>query len=276
MDSPAAAVVPVEVQVSGPHSADIVHYAQDRIRTILQHTDAPALHARVRITHHADPAVELPVTAQANLDVNGRFVRARARARTDEEAVDLLLDRLRHRLQHDHARSVGSWEDRRGQSAPTIPQGGEQHEWRHSDAPAHLVPYFPRPVEERRIIRHKSYTVSPCGIDEAAFDMEALDHDVILFTEIGSDQDSVLYQAGPTGYRLAQVLPDPDQLARHTLPVTVSGQPAPLLDTDEAIQRMASLDHPFLFYLDGERGRGALLYHRYDGHYGLITPADTG
>jgi hypothetical protein len=28
--------------------------------------------------------------------------------------------------------------------------------------------------------------------------------------------------------------------------------------------------------LDGERGRGALLYHRYDGHYGLITPADAG
>lgn len=31
---------------------------------------------------------------------------------------------------------------------------------------------------------------------------------------------------------------------------------------------------PFVFYLDRERRRGALLYHRYDGHYGLITPAD--
>ena len=276
MDSPAAAVIPVEVQVTGPHPADIGRYAQDKIRTVLQHAHLHALHARVRITHHADPAVELPVTAQANLDVNGRPVRARVRARTDREAVDLLHDRLRHRLQHDQARNVGNWEDRRAHSAPTYPQGGERHEWRHSDAPAHLVPYFPRPVEERRIIRHKSYTLSACGIDEAAFDMETLDHDFHLFTESGSDQDSVLYRGGPTGYRLAQVQPDPDHLADHALPITVSGQPAPLLDTDEAIQRMASLDRPFLFYLDGERGRGALLYHRYDGHYGLITPADTG
>ena len=28
---------------------------------------------------------------------------------------------------------------------------------------------------------------------------------------------------------------------------------------------------PFLFYLDGDHGRGAVLYHRYDGHYGLIA-----
>lgn len=276
MDRPTASVVPVEVQVTGPHTTDIVRYAQDRIHTVLQHTDAPTLHAHVRITHHSDPAVERPVTAQANLDVNGRLVRARVHARTDREAVDLLHDRLRHRLDHDQARSVGSWEDRRGRGAPTNPQGDEQHGWRHTDAQAHLAPYFPRPVEERQIIRHKSYTISACGIDEAAFDMETLDHDFHLFTEIGSDQDSVLYRDGSTDFRLAQVQPDPDHLARHALPVTVSGQPAPLLGTDEAIQRMASIDRPFLFYLDGERGRGALLYHRYDGHYGLITPADTG
>ena len=101
-------------------------------------------------------------------------------------------------------------------------------------------------------------------------------HDHQLKRNGDTIQDSVLYRGGPTGYRLAQVQPDPDHLARHTLPVTVSAQPAPLLSTDEAVQRMASLDRPFLFHLDGERGRGALLYHRYDGHYGLITPADTG
>ena len=37
---------------------------------------------------------------------------------------------------------------------------------------------------------------------------------------------------------------------------------------------MAVWDQPFLFFLDPEQGRGALLYHRYDGHYGLITPTE--
>ena len=31
-------------------------------------------------------------------------------------------------------------------------------------------------------------------------------------------------------------------------------------------------DEPFVFYLDGATGRGAVVYRRYDGHYGLIEP----
>ncbi len=65
MCRPAAAVAPVEVQVTEPDTADVVHCAQDRIRTVVLHAHVAVLHARVRITHHADPAVERPVTAQA-------------------------------------------------------------------------------------------------------------------------------------------------------------------------------------------------------------------
>lgn len=181
------------------------------------------------------------------------------RARGDQEAVDLLKDRLRRRLQHYLRRTVGRWEDRRG-------PGGER---------TRRPPYFPRPPQERQIIRHKSYTLGECTLDEAAFDMEVMDYDFHLFTELGTGQDSVLHR-DRDGYRLAQARPRPEALARHSVPVTVSETPAPVLSTDEAVQRMAALDYPFLFYVDGERGRGALLYHRYDGNYGLITPADAG
>ena len=272
------AATPITVQVIGPHTADITGYAEQRVRTALRHAHGPVLHARVRVTRHADPAVERPVTAQANLDVDGRLVRVHVQAETDHEAIDLLHDRLCHRLQHYLRRTTGHWEDRRGRGADRAagPSGGEAHEWRHGDEPTHRPPHFPRPPEERQIIRHKSYTLAECGIDEAAFDMETLDYDFHLFTELGTGQDSVLYRGGSTGYQLAQVQPHPEALARHTVPVTVSEQRAPVLTTDEAVVRMAAMDYPFLFYLDGERGRGALLYYRYDGHYGLITPADAG
>jgi Sigma 54 modulation/S30EA ribosomal protein C terminus len=75
-------------------------------------------------------------------------------------------------------------------------------------------------ARDRQIIRHKSYTRAQCGIDEATFDMENIDYDFHLFTELGTDRDSVLYRGGPTGYRRAQVQPHPEALARHTLPVT--------------------------------------------------------
>ncbi|GAB2794459.1 sigma 54 modulation/S30EA ribosomal C-terminal domain-containing protein [Amycolatopsis magusensis] len=38
------------------------------------------------------------------------------------------------------------------------------------------------------------------------------------------------------------------------------------------MDRLNLIGQPFQF-LHAERGRGSVLYHRYDGHYGLITPA---
>lgn len=31
---------------------------------------------------------------------------------------------------------------------------------------------------------------------------------------------------------------------------------------------------PFLFYIDATTRRGNVLYHRYEGHYGVIAPAE--
>lgn len=264
------APVRIETQVSGDAAPGAGEYAEERVRAALDDVGRPVLHARVRLRRQADPALERPVVAQANVDVDGRFVRAEVTAATEREAADALQARLRERLRHDLARSgSGTWEDRRGRMA-----SGEPHEWRHGDLPTQALPYFPRPVDEREIVRHKSVTPVSCDLDEAAFDMETMDYAFHLFTEVGSGQDSVLYRDGETGYRVAQVEPKPEALAPHTLPVTVSAHRAPLLSTTEAVARMATWDRPFLFFLDGERGQGAVLYHRYDGHYGLIAPAE--
>jgi len=42
----------------------------------------------------------------------------------------------------------------------------------------------------------------------------------------------------------------------------------------EAIARLEAAGQPFLFFVNTETGRGNLIYHRYDGHYGLVSPAD--
>lgn len=116
--------------------------------------------------------------------------------------------------------------------------------------------------------------MAACTIDEAALEMELLDYRFHLFTEKGSGIASVLYRSGPTDYRLAQVVAvSPEQLAPFELPVTFSSQPAPCITVEAATERLGILDLPFLFFIDAAQGRASLLYHRYDGHYGLITPA---
>jgi ribosome-associated translation inhibitor RaiA len=261
-ESESSKALAVEVTTHGefPGAGD---YARDKIGRLGRYTHQPVLSARVRLTRLADPAVSRPVVAQGNLDINGRLVRAQVAGATAQEAIDRLEARLRRRLE----RVAEHWEARRGTMPSTVP-----HEWRHQSEPARRQDHFPRPEAERQIIRHKAFALGEGTVDEAAFDMDMLDYDFHLFTELGTGQDSVLYRAGPTDYRLA--LPTPsrtDELAAFRLPVTVSTQPAPRLTTEEAISRLGMIDLPFLFFVDVATGRSSVLYHRYDGHYGLIT-----
>lgn len=154
--------------------------------------------AKVRLSRHGDPAVDRPVIAQASLDIDGGPVRAQTAGASAEEAVDRLDAKLRHLLE----KAAQHWEARRGGR-----QAAEPHEWRHGSVPTHLQPYFPRPEAEREIVRHKSYSLNLCTVDAAAFELHVLDYDFHLFTESGTGQDSVLYHAGSTLHRLAQVTP---------------------------------------------------------------------
>jgi len=239
-------------------------YVQEKIGGLGRYAHQPVLHARVRLSRHADPAVSRPVVAQANLDVNGRLVRAQVEGNTAREAVDRLEARLRNRLERVAERR----EVKRGNASQA-----DSHEWRHQSEPTHRLNYFPRPADQRRIIRRKSFTLGTRTVDEAAQEMDLLDYDFHLFTEKGTKQASVLYRTEPPGYRLAQVKPVPEKLARYELPLSISPQPAPVITVQDAKQRLILLGLPFLFFVDADQGRADVLYHRYDGHYGLICPA---
>jgi ribosome-associated translation inhibitor RaiA len=260
-----AAMADVETVVRGDIPADARTGAEQMVRALAGHAQEPVLHARIRLTRSADPARERPVIAQVNLDVNGRLVRAQVAGASAHEAIDLVHDRARHRLE----RLARHWEARRGGQP-----GLEAHEWRHSQAATHRPDFYPRPAEDRQVVRHKAYELATATPDEAAFDMDLMDYDFHLFTDAESGRDAVVYRAGPTGYRLAFVGGPPERRAEPTAaPVAVSRRPALLLSVFEAMDQLDGTGRPFLFYADPGSGRGHLLYRRYDGHYGLITPA---
>lgn len=56
--------------------------------------------------------------------------------------------------------------------------------------------------------------------------------------------------------------------------VSVSLQRPPMLRVEEAVERLNLSGWPFVFFQDDATTRGCVLYHRYDGNYGLITPTD--
>jgi hypothetical protein len=260
-----ATTADVESVLRGDIPATARAEAERMVQALAGYAHEPVLHARVRLTHTGDPARERPVIAQVNLDVNGRLVRAQVAGYTAHEAIDLVHDRARHRLE----RLARHWEARRG-GRP----GPEPHEWRHGQGSAHRPDYYPRPADERRVVRHKAYELVTATPDQAAFDMDLMDYDFHLFCDAGSGRDAVIYRAGSTGYRLAFVGGPPDGSATPAaVPITVSPRPTPLLSVFEAMYQLDGTSRPFLFFADLVTGRGRVLYRRYDGHYGLIIPA---
>ncbi|MEO3801842.1 HPF/RaiA family ribosome-associated protein [Nonomuraea sp. B1E8] len=253
----------VQVETRGAVSPGAADKAREVVAASTAFAHGPVLFARVKLVASADPAVARPCTAQANLDVSGRLIRAQAVAESMHQAIRLLGDRLRVRLR----RTGRDWEDLRGQR----PEDAD-HEWRHSSPHRRPLPYFPRIEGEREIVRHKTYELAWATPDEAAFDMEQLDYDFHLFTEPETGQDSVIYH-GQDGYRLAQVNPAPDRLGPVSIPLTVGSAPAPVLSVGQAVERLEATGRPFVFFADARTGRGNIVYHRYDGHYGLITPS---
>ena len=276
----------VQTHAQGAVPDEAMDLAVLRLRSVLRLAHEPVLFARIKLTMAADPAVEMPAVAQANVDLNGRPVRAQASAATIRDAIEMLGDKLRIQLE----RAARNWARIRG-SVPT----GEPGEWRHQSVPSARLPNFPRPTDERAVVRHKSYGLARMTPDQAIADMELLDYDFHLFTERVTGQDTVVYRNGD-GYRLAQLHPRPGlagslgegvdagggvvagEGATVGAPVggevTVSEVEAPRLGLGEAEERLEALGQPFLFFENADSRRGNLLYHRYDGDYGLITPAD--
>jgi ribosome-associated translation inhibitor RaiA len=241
--------------------------AIDKIERLVRNIDERVLHVDIRLTHDKDPARERPAHARVMLNLNGEPVRVHVAAATMDEAIDLLDQRLRRRLKDlaEHRTALR----KRG---PASPDG----EWRHGDHTAERAPYFARPVEDREIVRHKSFATPDASIDEAIFDLESMDYDFYLFTEVGTGHDAVVWREpeGSYGLRFGNgEVPSPESIVS-VAAVELDDRPVPRLTTDEARLVLDTTPDPWLIYRTPDNGRARILYRRYDGHYGMLTPAD--
>ena len=122
------------------------------------------------------------------------------------------------------------------------------------------------------MVRHKSFAADELTIDEAAWDMAMLDYDFFLFVELESGQDTlitrsddgslVVHWLDPEGAAGIDTAPDHER----------APAPPPELAVSQAIELLNGSGSPLLFFRNSTSGRANVIYRRYDGHYGLITP----
>jgi Sigma 54 modulation/S30EA ribosomal protein C terminus len=254
--------VAIVVVARGNVAEDERNYAVDRIRLLIDKINEPVLLARIRLGLAPDPARKRPAEAQALVDVNGDLVRAQIAAETLLVAADLLIRRLHDKLQHRAQHRLAT-RTRSGTSEPG--------EWRHGNLPAPRPTYYPRPLAERQLVRRKTFAVDEQTPEEATFDMGQLDYDFYLFQDLASGQDAAIQREEDGSYRVSCLDPTQIDLGGAGPGFAVSPHPAPILPVEEAVKRLEAIGSRFLFFIDSISHRGNIVYHRYDGHYGLIT-----
>jgi RNA polymerase-binding transcription factor DksA len=268
--APGGWIPPVEVVALDASVEGVRGRAEEKVRAVMDRVGERILFARLKLGVAPDPAVERPAWAQATLDVNGDLVRAQVAAHSPAEAVDLLVDRLHDRLEHraEHKRAL--------RGLRPMPEPGS---WRRGQLPTERPEWFERPPEDREVVRQKTFSLGELTVDEAVFDLEMLGHDFYLFRELASGDDAMVYLLPGDGYglqRLRASASDEEPAEGDTATVEVAVDPAapPTLTLDEALEWLEVGKARFVFFREADSGRGNVAYMRYDGHYGLIAPAE--
>ncbi|MER7755584.1 sigma 54 modulation/S30EA ribosomal C-terminal domain-containing protein [Kitasatospora sp. NPDC097643] len=216
---------------------------------------------RIRLTRVRDRSVTRPVLAQADLALADLGpVRVQLATGTAQESVDLALGTLV------------------GRAVRLSEQGDIGFAAVHESA---WRPQFAaRPLAERRIARRKAVVLARRTPAEAAREMLALDRRFQLFSDTRTGRDSLVHRSLPDGapvlLRAGTGVGESDPGPDAHLPIRTEPQAVGRLGLDEAARRLWLTGAPFVFHADPVDGRGRVLYRRYDGHYGLITPVAEG
>lgn len=261
--NPRRGVVDLRMSTAGKVTGRNRAHAESSVAKLAEEMPGRVIDVSVRLQQLTDGRAR-PSVAKARIRVDNRVLRAHVAGESMHEAIDAMVQRLRQQAHHLAQRRQAA--TRRGPSGP-------ENRWRHGNHRANRPEYCPRPPEEREIVRHKTFTTRSDTIEEAVWDLEALDYDFLVFTDADSGQDAFLSRREDGGYQV-QCLHgfDPEALLCVLDDVEVDPDPAPVLHSRDAQQLLDESGRNWLFFRDRVGGRGHALYRRYDGHYGLITP----
>ncbi len=255
----------VDVRTRGPVSTSRRDAAVEKLRAACSASPRPVIHAALDLAIETKPALERPAMAKASVDVSGRVIRAHVADADLETAVGLMCDRIRRNLRRLADRRETA-ERRSGKAA--------HREWRRTDLPPGRPEVTTVSVEDRELVRHKSYSIQRITPEEAASEMEMLDYDFHLFTDAGSGSDCVIARRADGELELVS---GDHNLSKRTAdePLELPIRLAPTMSQSEALATLDASAVSFVSFVDPADERMRLAYRRYDGHYGLVAPTDT-
>lgn len=228
------AAVPIEMSTSGDVSPEEHDLVWDMVDDLVSLRDEKASHISVRLSRQAKRGPNT-VELRVNMTLSGGSVRATERG-SDVRSVAIIVEqRLKQAL---HRR---------------VEKRFDSHQQPANERPLPGAVDTTKPRTEREIVRHKTVSPAPSTLEEATFDLVSMDYDFYLYVDLESNRDAVVAKSG-------------DSFTNHIGPSRAS--------LASARDRLHVGNEPFVFFEDEDTHRGHVLYRRFDGHFGLIVPAD--
>jgi putative sigma-54 modulation protein len=145
--------------------------------------------AEVRFSEERNPRISEREVCEVTMHGHGHVVRAKAGAADPFAAVDLVVDKLEHRMEKLKGKLLGRTHGRRGKpSLDSVP-----------GAAISALPFDEATDEgvdgrQPRIVKTKQFAMKPMTAEEAVLQMELVGHEFFLFTSADNGRASVVYR----------------------------------------------------------------------------------
>ena len=193
----------MEVAVKGrniPVTEALERYATEKVERIARYFDDEhsVSRAEIELIHERNASNPEPEVADTTLFINGTVLKAREASADMYASIDLMSHKLERQVRRYRGRQLDRWQ---GQKA------------KHAERKNVLVE-DPQPalVEEEevekesgaQIVRTKQFQMKPMSPEEAALQMDLLDHAFFVFTSADTGEINVVYRRRDNNYGLIE------------------------------------------------------------------------
>jgi ribosome-associated translation inhibitor RaiA len=230
----------IELGPVGAIDAGTREYVEHELARVAH--DAPTPVRGARFVLHAQ-AGNGDNVAKARLDLTDASARAHVVGATAVEAIERATTRLRRQLMAMRELPFPA------------PARGRAGRWEFGREPTDRPSYLERPAAERELVRCKTWDTGRRTPEDAIRAAALLDYDFFMFVHVQTRRPTVV---------------------RRTDLRTWECVDAVRCTTADAMELLGVSGARFVFFIDGSDSNGPTLralYRRYDGNYGLISPA---
>lgn len=183
----------MEVSVKGRNISvtdALERYAWEKVERIRRFFDEDNSNSRaeVELTHERNHSIAEPEVAEATLFINGTVLKARESSADMYASIDLMSDKLERQVKKYRGRQLDRW-----------------HGQIKNGAPETTIPLEEAAEEiESKIVRTKQFQMKPMSNEEAALQLELLDHAFYVFTSADTGEINVVYRRRDGNYGLIE------------------------------------------------------------------------